>query len=171
MGNNSPRVPVSVTEAKEQAAEYFGFTASSYIQVAGGKVFEIPNPGLMDDDQQERWEELQFDLEQCDREPDLEVPAQTLPDGTTLAARTLKGDLISPYRKNGELLKPPYNVRLAKALFGDEGYAEYKAGGGIANQIAMEWARMNREFEERVSGGDPKSGGSDSPLAVVPSGD
>ena len=166
----TPRTPVSVDEAKQQAAEYFGFTASTHIRVANGTIFEVPNPGLMDDDQQERWEELQFELEQCDREPDLHVPEQTLSDGTKLAARTVRGDLISPYRKNGELLKPPYNVRLAKALFGEQGYAEYKAGGGIANQIAMEWARMNREFEERVSQ-DPKSGGSDSAVAAVPSGD
>lgn len=166
----TPRTPVSVEEAKLQAAEYFGFTASAHIRVQNGKVFEVPNPGLMDDDQQERWEELQFDLEQCDREPDIEVPAQELPDGTKLAARTVRGDLITPYRKNGELLKPPYNVRLAIALFGEDGYKEYKAGGGIANQIAMEWARMNREFEERASV-DPKSGGSDSTLAAVPSGD
>jgi hypothetical protein len=169
--SSSPRVPVSVEEAKAQAAEYFGFTASSHIRVSSGEVFEIPNPGLMDDDQQERWEELQFELEQCDREPDITVPEQTLPDGTKLAARTVRGDLISPYRKDGGLLKPPYNVRLAKALFGEEGYAKYKAGGGIANQIAMEWARMNREFEERVNSGDSKSGGSDSTLAAVPSGD
>ena len=161
---------MSVEEAREQAAEYFGFTASSSIRVANGKVFEIPNPGLMDDDQQERWEALQFELEQCDREPDIEVPEQTLPDGTVISARVVKGDFLTPYRKDGQLLTPPYNVRLAKALFGEEGYAEYKAGGGIAAQIAMEWARMNREFEKRVSA-DPKSGGSDSAVAPVSSGD
>lgn len=166
----SPRTPVSVEEAKQQAADYFGFTASTSIRVANGKVFEIPNPGLMDDDQQERWEALQFELEQCDREPDIEVPEQTLPDGTVISARTVRGDFLTPYRKNGELLTPPYNVRLAQALFGEDGYAEYKAQGGIAAQIAMEWARMNRDFEERVNR-DPKSGGSDSTVAAVPSGD
>lgn len=168
--SNRPCTPVSVEEAQAQAAEYFGFTASSQIRVNTGEVFTIPNPGLMDDDQQERWEDLQFELESCDREDDITVPEQTLPDGTKLAARTVKGDFLTPYRKNGELLKPPYNVRLAIALFGEEGYRKYKAGGGIANQIAMEWARMNREFEERVNR-DPKSEGSDSALEAVSSGD
>jgi hypothetical protein len=171
---NSPRIPVSVVEAKEQAAEYFGFTASKFIQVDGGKVFEIPNPGLMNDDQQERWDELQFALEKCDREPDIEIPERTVTDadGTTtvIPAQTIPGQVSLPHRVNGELLKPPYNVRLAIALFGEDGYAEYKAGGGIANQIALEWARMNREYQERVEE-DPKSGGGSPTLAVVPSGD
>lgn len=169
--SNKPRTPVSVDEARQQAAEYFGFTASASIRVSTGEVFEIPNPGLMDDDQQERWEALQFDLESCDRDESIELPEQKLEDGTVIPPRTIKGDILTPYRKNGELLKPPYNVRLAIALFGEEGYRKYKAGGGIANQIAMEWARMNREFEERVNSGDSKSGGSDSAVAAVPSGD
>lgn len=166
----SNRVPVSVREAKDQAAEFFGFAASAYIQVEGGKVFEIPNPGLMDDDQQERWEELQFELEKCDREPDIIIPEHTTEDGTTIPAQTIQGELITPYRKtvNGEtkLLKPPYNARLAIALFGEEGYAEFKAGGGSGNQVAIEWARMNKEYQDRLAS-DPKSGGSDSEVEDI----
>lgn len=168
------RIPVSVKEAKEQAADYFGFTASAFIQIDSGKVFEIPNPGLMNDDQIERYEELQFTLEQCEREPDVEIPARTVKDDddnpVTFPGRTIRGNLKTPYRINGELLKPPYAVRLAKAVFGDEGYAEYKAGGGIASQVSMEWARMDREFRERVDA-DPKSDGSHPALEVVRSGD
>lgn len=164
------RIPVSVKEAKEQAAEYFGFTASAFIQVENGKIFEIPNPGLMNDDQQERWEELQFLLEQCDRTEDVILPGYTKEDGTVVPDQHIPGEIKTPYRINGELLKPPYNVRLAKALFGEEGYAEYKAGGGIANQIALEWARMNKEYQERVRS-DSKSDGSGPTLEVVSSGD
>ncbi|MBF4194673.1 hypothetical protein [Mycolicibacterium phlei] len=157
-------------EAKEQAAEYFGFTASVCIELDNGKVFEIPNPGLMDDDQLARWEALQFELEKCDREPDVVIPAHTLEDGTVIPERVIKGDILLPHRINGELLTPPYNVRLAIALFGEEGYKEYKAGGGIANQIALEWARMNKEYQERVAA-DTKSVGSVGSLEAVPSGD
>lgn len=167
------RLPVSVKDAKEQAADYFGFTASKFIQVEGGKVFEIPNPGLLDDDQQERWEELQFLLEGCDREDDVELPERTIKDedgnSTTIPAQKIQGELKTPYRIDGGLLKPPYSVRLAKCLFGEEGYAEYKAGGGIANQISMEWARMNREYQERVNA-DPKSDGDVPALESVPTG-
>lgn len=164
------RATKSVQEAKEQAAEYFGFTASAYIQTSDGKVWEIPNPGLMDDDQQERWERLQFELDQCDRDPDMVIPDRTLEDGTVIPGRTIEGDLKVPYRTNGELMSPPYNVRLAIALWGEEGYKEYKAGGGIANQIALEWAKMNREYQERVAS-DPKSDGDGSAVENLPKGD
>ncbi|AER47882.1 tail assembly chaperone [Mycobacterium phage Courthouse] len=150
----TPRKPVSVREAKEQAAEYFGFTASVEIEI-NGEIFEIPNPGLLDDDQQERWEELQFRIEKCDREDDVVVPPMTLEDGTELPGRTIKGELKTPYQINGELMKPPYNVQLAQAIFGEEKYERFKAGGGRSNQIPLEWARMNREFQERVDA-DPK---------------
>lgn len=174
MSKSIPRVPVSTREAKEQAADYFGFAASVYIQVESGKVFEIPNPGMMDDDQQERWDELQYLLEGCDREDDIVIPERTVinEDGsaTTYPEQRLPGEVKTPYRINGELLKPPYNVRLAKVLWGEEGYAEYKAGGGISSQIGMEWARMNQEYQKRVEA-DPKSAGSGVPLEVVPEGD
>lgn len=168
------RIPVSVKEAKEQAAEYFGFTASAFIQIDSGKVFEIPNPGLMDDDQIERYEDLQFLLESCDRDADEVIPAGSFKDDDGNAhsypERVIKGDFKKPFRIDGALLRPPYAVRLATVLFGDEGYAEYKAGGGIAAQVALEWARMNQEFQERAAS-DPKSGGDGPTLEVVRSGD
>ena len=154
----SSHTPVPVKEAREQAAEYFGFISSVPIQLENGTVFEIPNPGLLDDDQQERWDELLFLLEQCDRDEDLVVPGYKREDGTEVPERVIPGELKTPYRINGELLKPPYAVRVAKALFGEDGYAEFKANGGSSNQIALEWARMNREYEERAKS-DPKSDG------------
>ncbi|WPH57645.1 hypothetical protein [Mycobacterium phage WXIN] len=168
-----PRVVHSTEEAKIQAAEYFGFASSTSVRVDNGKVFEIPNPGLLDDDQQERYEELQFFLEQCDREPDTEVPEQSVvidDKVTTIAAYTIPGEVKKPFRINGELLKPPYAVRLAIALFGEEGYAEYKANGGIANLIGFEWARMNKEYQERVAA-DSKSEGDGAAVEGVPAGD
>lgn len=164
------QIPLSVQAAREQAAEYFGFTASTLIQTSDGKVWEIPNPSLLNDDQQERWEELQFDLEQCDREDPLVVPERTLEDGTVLPERTILGDFKTPYRINGQRIVPGYNVRLARVLFGEKGYEEYKAGGGISNQIALEWAKMNKEYQERVES-DLKSVGSVATLESVPTGD
>lgn len=164
------RIPKSVQEAKEQAADYFGFTASAFIQTSDGKVWEIPNPGLMDDDQAERWEDLQYELQSYDREDDLVIPEQKLENGQIIPERRIQGDLITPYRKNGERMRPSYNVRLAKVLFGEDGYAAYKAAGGIANQIALEWARMNQEYQKRVES-DSKSDGGRPTLEAVPSGD
>ncbi|SHU12548.1 gp32 protein [Mycobacteroides abscessus subsp. abscessus] len=112
-------------------ADYFGFAPAVDFITDDGKAFTIPNPGLLDDDQQERWEDLQVLLEGCDTDAD--------------------GELLKPYRINGELLKPSYNVRLATAVFGDAGYAAFKAGGGSGNHVALEWARMNKEYSDHLA--------------------
>lgn len=168
MSNFASRIAVSVQDAKDQAAEYFGIASGVTIQ-AGNQTFEIPNPGLLNDDQQERWEELQFELEACDREPDIEIAESTLPDGTTIPARVIPGEVKRPYRIQGQLMKPSYNVRLAQVLFGDR-YDAFKEAGGSGNQVGLIWAKMNDEFQKRVEA-DPKSGGSDSTVEDVPAGD
>lgn len=164
----SPRIPISNEEAKQQAADYFGFTAGVKIQ-AGNEVFEIPNPGLLDDEQQERWEEFQFELEACDREPDIEIPEKILEDDTVIPAATIPGEVKRPYRINGVLLKPTYNVRLAQVLFGDR-YEAFKEAGGSGSQVALIWAQMNAEFQKRVES-DSKSAGSDSAVEGISEGD
>jgi hypothetical protein len=156
---------VSPAEARAQSAEYLGFTASTEIVLDSGEVFEIPNPGLLDDDQQERFEELQAELDSFDHDevevPVVEYTVETRTDGTTYSEPKVVGHkkervlLTNPHRKNGKPVKPPYNVRLAIALWGKPAYERYKAGGGISNQIALEWTRMNREFMAKVNE-DPK---------------
>lgn len=168
MSQFATRIAISNQEAKDQAAEYFGIASGVTIQ-QGNEIFEIPNPGLLDDEQQERWEELQFELEACDREPDIEIPETTLDDGTVVPARVIRGDVKRPYRIGGELMKPSYNVRLAKVLFGDR-YEAFKKAGGSGNQVGLIWAKMNDEFQKRVEA-DPKSDGSDSAVEDVPAGD
>lgn len=157
--SRNPRVPISTREAKEQAAEYFGFAAGVSIKLEDGTVFDIPNPTLLDDDQQERYEELQFELEQCDRHPDVETPEVKLEDGTVVPSRVIPGDLMTPYRIDGKLMRPSYNERLARVAFGDD-YEKFKASGGSGSQVALEWARMNKEYQERVAA-DSKSEDSD----------
>lgn len=161
------RRQVSPAEARAQAAEYLGFTASTEIVLDSGEVFEIPNPGLLDDDQQERFEALQAELDSFDHDevevPIVEYAVEQKPDGTTVSNPVTVGHktervlLTNPHRKDGKPVKPPYNVRLAIALWGEDAYERYKAGGGISNQIALEWTRMNREFMARGAA-DPKSG-------------
>lgn len=159
------RRQVSPAEAREQAAEYLGFTASVEIVLDNGEVFEIPNPGLLDDDQQERFEQLQAELDSFDHDevevPVVEYSVETRPDGSTysepkvVGSRTERVLMTNPHRKNGKPVTPPYNVRLAIALWGKDGYERYKAGGGRSNQIALEWTRMNREFLAKGQS-DPK---------------
>lgn len=140
---NSPR------EAREQAAESTGFLASIVIK-AGDKEFEVPQRGLLDDDQAERMAELELETETWDREPD-----------QTIAEKTYPGPLKRPYRKNGELVKPSYAVRVAQALWGEDTYRAYKAAGGRAADVTAALAMLDKRVQEREAD-DSKSVAGDS---------
>ena len=140
---NSPK------EAREQAAEAQGFLASVVI-TAGGKEYEVPQRGLLDDEQAERMAELELETETWDREDDIEIAGQKRP-----------GPLKRPYRKGGKLIKPSYAVRVALALWGEQTYKEYAANGGRATDVTAALAMLDQRALERESG-DPKSVAGDS---------
>ena len=152
MSNNkfdSPRA------AREAAAEAQGFLASIEI-MAGGEVFEVPQRGLLDDEQAERLAEVELETESWDHEPEV-----TLQNGTTVPGR-----LKVPYRKNGKLVKPGYPVRVAVALWGEDRYARYKAAGGQATDVTAALLRLDQRLGEREKS-DPKSVGRDQQAAPV----
>src|SRR6185312_9916075 len=106
-------------QAREQAAEATGFLASVEILI-GEEVFEIPQRGLLDDDQREALNKLELETESWDREPDIEIPERRLKDKDgnetdVLPAQTIRGALKTPYRKNGKLITPSYPVQVAVA--------------------------------------------------------
>lgn len=163
--------PLTPQEAADQAAEYNSWLAPVDIKI-GDEVFRIPHPANLDDEQQERYDELQFRIEQCDKEPELQVPKRTVTeaDGSTVVteAHTIPGErILIPYRIGGELLKPGYNVQLAIALWGEEGYQKYKDGGGRSVQIGLEWRRMTDEMNKRRAD-DSKSANGTVVLEAVP---
>ncbi len=160
----------ALAAATEQADEFDGLLRPLKITV-GDRVFEVPHPNMLDDDAQELFESLQWEANQCDRWPDVEVPENIirLKDGTTttIGAHTARGDFIQPYQKDGVRMTPGYNIRLAQILLGDKQYKIFKAAGGRSNQVAIELSRRARELRERQSS-DPKSDGGDRRLASVP---
>jgi len=149
----------SPLEARQQAAEAQGFLASLEIK-AGDEIFEVPHRALMDDDQSERFAQLEFETESWDHEDDV-----TLSDG-----RVIKGQLKRPYRKNGELVSPPYPVQVAIALWGEEAYERYKAAGGRATEVTAALAQLDLRVGERAND-DPKSVGNAGPGKDVAPGD
>ncbi|ORV92802.1 hypothetical protein AWC11_07310 [Mycobacterium interjectum] len=145
----------SFEAAREQAAEYLGFAASERITTRDG-VFEIPNPSLLDDDQQEQVDALDIEMDGWDRYPD------ALNDDGSVKTR---GALKLPYRtKDGQ--PALYNVRLAKAIFGER-FDAFKAAGGQSSDVQLIWSKMRRELEERLAA-DSKSAGSGEAVAAVP---
>ena len=149
----------SPLEARQQAAEAQGFAASLEIK-AGDETFEVPQRGLLDDDQAERLAELELETESWDHDNDV-----TLSDGTVIP-----GQLKRPYRKNGKLIKPSYAVRVAIALWGEEKYARYKAAGGRAADVTAALAQLDRRLSERADE-DSKSVGSAGEDSAVAEGD
>ncbi|GAS92690.1 hypothetical protein [Mycolicibacterium brisbanense] len=130
---------------RAQAAEYLGFAAG--IEING--IF-IPHPSALDDDQQQRYNELQLSLEQLDRWPD---------------TRNDEGEVIRigspkvPHRDKGGNLVEDYDVRLTKALLGDDGPAKLKAAGGYCSDVTLAWTYLQRKTAERADQ-DSKSAGS-----------
>ncbi|MGE2733852.1 hypothetical protein [Mycolicibacterium vaccae] len=185
----------SVADAKAQAAEFFGFAAGEDIPITlpDGTVekFNVPFPGLLNDDQQERWDELQFEISQCDRHPDVVIPDHKLTHKVTehagtenerieeteqfVPGRTVRGQVIVPYQKTKEdgtveLLKPGYNARLAIALWGEDRYERFRANGGESRLISLLQQKMQQEFNDRKAS-DPKSGGGAGGVGEVPEAD
>lgn len=148
------RRKLSPKEAREAAAEAGGFLASITL-TAGGEDFEIPQRGLLDDEQREAMDQLEFESQSWDREPDVEI---TRADGSTY---TLKGNLKLPYQKDGKLVKPTYAQRVAIALWGKAKWERYKKAGGSAVDVTATLARLDNVVEDRVRR-DPKSVGGDS---------
>jgi putative intracellular protease/amidase len=154
----------SFEEAREQAAESLGFVVSERITTSKGEVFEIPNPSLLDDDQQARYDQLRVDAETWDRND--EIPEVLNEDGT-VKTPARPGALKDPERKDGELVH--YNVQLAKAIFGDR-YEAFKAAGGRASDLELHWSRMRKALADRRAV-DSKSAQSGSDLADSTSAD
>jgi len=171
----SERRRYSPREAREQAAEAIGFLASIEIELPSGEVVEIPQRGMLDDEQREKLNELELETESWDRHDDTIIPEFRLKDKDgnetdVLPARTVRGELKIPYRKNGDPIKPAYPVRVAVAILGEEGYKRFKAGGGRASDVTAVMAQLDKRIEEREKV-DPKSVGGDDDLAAVADGD
>lgn len=157
--NTNGHTPLSPREARDQAARFLGMLASVEIEVKSGnstQTFEVPNPSLLDDVQQGRYDQLQLDLEDLDRGPDV-----TNGEGKFVR----KGPVLDPHRKGGKLVEA-YNIRLCKVLFGAEGYKQFIAGGGRSNDVGAIWWQMNKALAEAAKA-DSKSGAGDQPLASV----
>src|SRR5579875_1607157 len=92
------RRKLSPREAREAAAEAGGFLASEIITLKGND-YEIPQRGLLDDDQREAMDQLEFESQSWDREDDVEI---TRADGSTY---TLRGNLKLPYQKGGKRIQ------------------------------------------------------------------
>lgn len=164
MDEATKRHVVNAADAREQASEGdYGFLRSEFRRAkpsadnSEGEVFEIPHKDLLDQDQQERWDDLMEERRGYDREDDVYTA-----DGKTLIA---KGQTIYPYLKDGvrvtvelggKTRKATPAVQYAIVLWGEDGAARANAGGINFNEIEVVWAKQALALEERKKR-DPKS--------------
>lgn len=156
---SEPTLDESLEKAREQAAEANGDFRPIRIKTDSGKVFEVPDANMLDDDQQEAYDALQHEVNQCDTR-EVTIPAQTItgPDGTTITTESHTDTMvIQPYQKDGERITPSYNIRLAKIFLGDEKtYKAFKEAGGRSNALVIEVTKRAEEHRRRQAA-DPKS--------------
>lgn len=163
-------------EARTQAEAYDSLFANRELALNDGTVMSIPpHPdfGMLDDERTEAYEELLFEVDTIyDREPDIYIPEQRLRDpetgnetGRVIPEETVRGALKRPFRINGELVKPPYSIRVVQAALGELEYKRLKEGGRSAADVWKIWGQQGLEVKERQAL-DSKSNGS--PVDVAP---
>lgn len=156
-------------DAREQADEFDSLLHSDTVVGANGEEFVVPHKDLFDNDQQERWDDMRFEREQYDREPDI-----TASDGTVIR----RGDTLTPFRKEGKRI--PSLIRKGKyatdveqqaiAIWGlDEAKRAYAAGVKFTEIpiIFGKQAFRIRKWREA----DSKSDASDSGVEAAADGD
>lgn len=172
-------------QAREQAEAYGSIFAPTLIDVDGEDPISIPpHPdfGMLDDQNMEDYEDLQFERESYDRAEDIFIPEQRLRDpktglesGVVLPAQTRKGDLLVPFRKTTidpetnepvtALVRPPHSVKVVQAAVGEKEYQRLVNAGKQASDVWRIWAVQAEEVAIRRRW-DAKSSGS--PVDVAP---
>lgn len=162
-------------DAHDQAAELDSFIGDDIYTAPNGEKFPVPLHSELDDDQQERLDAVQFVINSCDRHPDRVMPGYTeevVDDEGKVTSRlvhperTAPGGYKTPYEKDGQLITPPANVQMTKALLGDEEYARFKAAKGKSSVFVKMFVALIARVQEREKS-DPKSEDDSSDVAEV----
>jgi hypothetical protein len=147
-----PKVPGAGARAREQANSYDSMFSSIPLELNDGTVLDLPphpNLGMLDDEQQEAYEELMFEVESYDREDDIFLPGHTTDSGAVVPDKTIRGDLKVPYRKDGALVKPSHRTRVVQVALGDESYKRLVAGGKRSVDVWKCWHEQTLRISDR----------------------
>lgn len=178
---NPTEIADAGAQAAEQAAEYNSILfATMTLQFDDGSTMQIPpQPSLrmLDDDCLAAYDQLLFETESYDRGPDVIIAEhQALdkdgkPTGAVIPEETVKGPLLGPpYRKDGVLVSPPFEVREVMAALGDDKYKELRSKTidgrpACAADVRRLWGEQGLKLMERQKS-DSKS--SEGPGVLAP---
>ena len=156
-------------EANEQAEAYGSIFSPTPLELDNGDILMIPlhpDYSMLDDEKMEAWDDLMFRVDTVyDRHPDIHVPEQHMENGLTLPASTVRGELMRPYRIEGELVKPSHSVRVVQIALGEIDYKRLKEGGKNASDVWKVWGEQAMRIQERQKSGSQNSGSS---VALAP---
>ncbi|GAA2436165.1 hypothetical protein [Mycolicibacterium llatzerense] len=167
---STPIDPEALDAAREQADDFESFLRPLEVPTRDGGVFKVPHPGMLDDDASEAYNEMRWTFNQCDRvTEDVPETTITLKDGTTttMAAHTVVGGFIDPYQKDGERIRPSYNIQMAQCLLGPEKYEEFKSAGCKSNDLAIALNKRAEEMRNRTVDDSKSVDGAVVPEAVA----
>ncbi len=178
----------AAADAREQAAIYDSIFMPTTLTFDDGTSISVPPPPslrMLDDEQQDAYDELLFEMESYDRADDIEVPEQKVYDKntkqliTTIPASTRPGPLLVPHRKTvGEkttLITPSWEVRSVKAALGEEKYKLLRAASingqpATARDVWNVWNKQSLAVSKRADEDDKSAGGAVD-VAPVPEAD
>lgn len=152
----------AAADAREQADEYESIFGHTPLELDNGETLMVPphpDYGMLDDENMDAWEEYQYEIDTVyDRMPDTHVPEQNLDNGLKLAAETVRGVVLRPFRitTTGEdgkpvttKVRPAHSVKVVQIALGDKEFAKLKAGGKNASDVWKIWGRQGQLVKER----------------------
>ncbi|MBX9638356.1 hypothetical protein ACX9NE_26765 [Mycobacterium sp. ML4] len=169
---------IATDQATEYDASIFAWTTLRFDDGSSMQIPPQPSLRQLDDDCLAAYDRLIVESESYDREV-IELPERTIKDDDgnemTLPAETKEGPYRQPYRKDGVLLSPPWEVQEVQAAIGPEQYEFLRskmidgrrAGAGDVRRI---WSEQGLRLMERQKR-DSKSADSTGDLAPVAAAD
>lgn len=132
---------LSLQEAMEQNADYYGFDLCDQIEIES-EVFEIRYREFLDAETRKRVNAVYQNYNACERE------LVDLPNG-----RQILGAFKEPRMFKGELFD--LDEQVSRAVWGDAKYERWIQGGGPPGMVQIVWNRMRHQFNKRMND-DPK---------------
>ena len=124
------RRAIKIDDFREQYFEAKGRTPEVRIEGISGRIYTIPHPQLLGDEATQRIADMANGVD-LDKDED--------------------GKILEPPTISGKPL-PAEQIRIARAILGEEEHAAFVTDGGSSNMVAVVWEDLTKDLPR-----DPKS--------------
>ena len=152
MGTMKEKRSLSLEEAMDQTASYYGFDVQDDILIetpSGPETFSIRYREFLDEPTRRAVNECYARYNSCDREK------VVIPSGDPAVPPI---EIPGAYKEPRLLNDKPFDldIEICKAIWGEEKYQRWADAGGPPGLIQITWNRMRHQFGKRLSS-DSKS--------------